>query len=77
MSKPELVEIADTLFKEAKPGLKPKQLLKIARQAHPKASKKQIVRAAFYGLIARADAQGDVANQVHDFAMTMRNDTTE
>ncbi|PAP95607.1 hypothetical protein [Mesorhizobium wenxiniae] len=46
-----------TLTKLVTPEMSTKQLMKAARKAHPKASKKAIARAAFYSLIANADNQ--------------------
>lgn len=42
--------IAATLWTLVKPGMKPKELCAAVREQHPEASKKEIVRAAFYAL---------------------------
>ena len=40
--------IEATLLRLAQPKMSPKELLKLTRKAHPEASKKEIVRAAFH-----------------------------
>ena len=50
-----LREIGDTLLKLVTPDMTPKQLLKAVKKAHPKASKQEVVRAAFYAIISKAD----------------------
>lgn len=52
--------------------MKPKELLAAAKRAHPGASKGDIVRAAFYALIARADDDHETAARLHDFALRER-----
>ncbi len=53
-------------------NMTPKQLLKAARKEHPKASKQDIVRAAFYALIANVDAEPDKASKLQAFALSER-----
>ena len=55
MNSREMREICATLSKVVTPEMTPKQLMKTVRKAHPKASKKDVARAAFYSLIANAD----------------------
>ncbi|CAN7144116.1 hypothetical protein [Mesorhizobium sp. LjNodule214] len=55
MEAEEMQAIADTLMRVVTPGMNPKQLLKAARKEHPKASKKDIVWAAFFSIIANAE----------------------
>jgi len=74
MSKAESLEaISETLLRVVTPGIKPKQLIARVREQHPKASKKDVVRAAFYALIAHSDATPDAARELHDFALSQRN----
>jgi len=68
-----LEAISDTLLKVVTPGIKPKRLIALVREEHPKASKKDVVRAAFYALIAHSDATPDAARELHDFALNQRN----
>ncbi len=42
------------------------------RKEHPKASKKEIVRAAFMALIVHADQEPEKAKRLHDFALAER-----
>jgi hypothetical protein len=51
---------------------KNKELLKAARKAHPDASKKEIMRAAFGSIIAVADSDVDKALILQNFALTER-----
>ena len=68
----EIEKISQTLTRLATPGLKPKKLLKAVRKEHPKASKKEIVRAAFFALIVNADTDPEQAKRLQDFALAER-----
>ena len=46
--------IETTLLALAKPKMTPKDMLKLTRKAHPEASKKEIIRAAFQSIITRS-----------------------
>jgi hypothetical protein len=61
-----------TLMALAKPKMSPKELLKLTRKAHPDASKKEIVRAAFRSLITAADTDAEKALLLQDFAIKER-----
>ncbi len=61
-----------TLMALAKPKMSPKELLKLTRKAHPDASKKEIVRAAFRSLIVAADNDAEKALLLQDFALRER-----
>ena len=50
-----LEQLATTMQGLAGPGIKRKELVAAVREKHPKASKKDIVRAAFYALSADSD----------------------
>ncbi|HEV2566115.1 MAG TPA: hypothetical protein VGU19_13635 [Microvirga sp.] len=54
--------------------VKPKELLREARKAHPEASKRDIVRAAFRTVIAAADCDAEKAVLLQDFAIKNRAD---
>lgn len=64
--------IQKTLLQLAKPKMSPKELLKQTRKAHPDASRKEIMRAAFSSIIAVADSDVDTALILQDFALAER-----
>lgn len=64
--------LADTLHKLAKPDMKPKELMASVRKKHPDASKKQIVRAAFFSLIQDANSNSEKSKRLHAFALSER-----
>ena len=64
--------IAETLKEIAAPGMKPRAIRAAIRERHPEASKKEIVRAAFYAVTETpASAEGATA-ELHDFALAER-----
>lgn len=65
-------DLQSTLLSLASSKLSPKEMLKATRKAHPKASKKEIVRAAFASLISVADHDHDKALALQDFALKER-----
>lgn len=69
-------EIAATLRGVAAAGMKPKELLSAVRERHPEASKKEVVRAAFYALIEDQshgkDPAPEPAGDLHAFAIQER-----
>lgn len=67
-------DLRSTLLSLASSKMTPKELLKATRKAHPKASKKEIVHAAFASLIAVADQDIDTALALQDFAIRERGD---
>ena len=62
-------ELANTLRGVAVSGMKPKALLAAVRERHPEATKKEVVRAAFYAL---AEGQGGDHGELHSFALAER-----
>lgn len=64
--------IAATLVAVAAPGMKPKELMAEVRQKHPEASKKEIVRAAFYALTDDTAHQLEPAAALQAFAIEGR-----
>ncbi|ACB27998.1 MULTISPECIES: hypothetical protein [Methylobacterium] len=65
-------EIAEALREIARPGMKPKAIRNAIRERHPEASKKEIVRAAFYA-VTEAPTSADAATaELHDFALAER-----
>lgn len=61
-----------TLLKLAQPRMSPKELLRLTRKAHPEASKKDIIHAAFHSIIRVADSDADKAMLLQDFALKER-----
>lgn len=53
--------IEETIARLLVPGVTPKQLFKAVREIHPKASRKDVVRAAFAVMIDIVDADPDRA----------------
>jgi hypothetical protein len=72
MSDNEIEKISATLAKLATPKTTPRELLKAVRKRHPDASKKTIVRAAFYSIISNADADPAKAERLQGFAIGER-----
>ncbi|MEO6394478.1 MAG: hypothetical protein ABIO40_01030 [Devosia sp.] len=64
--------IQKTLLALAKPKMSPKELWRLTRKAHPDASKKEIMRAAFGSIIAVADTDVDTALALQNFALQER-----
>ncbi|NKE12443.1 hypothetical protein FVP47_07455 [Mycobacterium tuberculosis] len=52
--------------------MKRRELVAAVREKHPKASKKDIVRAAFYALTSAVDGDVERAQRLHDFALSER-----
>ena len=68
----EMENLARTIARLARPDMRPKQLIEAVRDEHPKASKKDIVRAAFYAVIVSADKDPVQARRLHKFALEQR-----
>ncbi|MFF8803164.1 MULTISPECIES: hypothetical protein [Bacteria] len=64
--------LADTLRELAASATKPKDLMAATREKHPNASKKEIVRAAFYRLIESHGADPEHVKGLHAFALNER-----
>ncbi|MCJ2113793.1 hypothetical protein MKK64_21740 [Methylobacterium sp. E-025] len=65
-------EIAATMRSVVSPGMTPKAIRAAIREKHPEASKKEIVRAAFYALAEAPAADGDASADLHGFALSER-----
>lgn len=65
-------KIQTTLLNLARPKMSPKELLKQIRKAHPDASKKDVIRAAFASIIAIADTDIEKAVALQNFALQER-----
>ena len=61
--------IAATIHKLAVPGMKPQALIDAVRQIHPKASKKDVARAAFLTVILSAEYDPEDTQAFHDLAV--------
>ena len=61
-----------TLLRLAQPKMSPRELLRLTRKAHPEASKKDIIHAAFHSIIRVADSDVDKAMLLQDFALKER-----
>lgn len=72
MGKREIEAIAETVMRLATPKIGPDKLISAVRKEHPDASKKDVVRAAFFAIIAHADGDPDQMRQLHDFALRER-----
>ncbi len=72
MKKSRTEQISETLQRLSSPSMTPRRLLKEARRAHPEATKKEIVRAAFYSVIVYADSDPQKAKQLQSFAISER-----
>ncbi|MBY0253294.1 MAG: hypothetical protein K2X54_18245 [Methylobacterium organophilum] len=64
--------VAATLQALAEPGMKRKELIAAVRERHPKTSKKDIVRAAFYALTSAVKGDVERAHRLQDFALHER-----
>ena len=65
-------EIAATLRSIAAPGMKPKAIRSAIREKHREASKKEIVRAAFYAVTESAQEGQNATSELHNFALAER-----
>ena len=61
-----------TLLRLASPNISPKELLRQTRKLHPKASKKEIIRAAFSSLITAAERDVETSRALQNFALAER-----
>lgn len=66
-----------TLLKLATPNISPKDLLREARKLHPKASKKDIIRAALSSMIHTADLDVEKSQALQNFALAERSEPTQ
>ncbi|MEO5806494.1 hypothetical protein [Devosia sp.] len=66
-----------TLLKLATPNVSPKEMLRQAKKLHPKASKKDIIRAAFSSLIHTADQDVEKSQALQNFALSERGSVSE
>lgn len=67
-------QLAVTLHGLAGPGIKRKELIAAVREKHPNASKREIVRAAFYALTSAVEGDLERARRLHEFALKERSD---
>lgn len=69
---PSISDLATILREVASPGLKPKELIAAVREKHPEATKKEIVRAAFFTLSDGHEANAAQTGELHSFALKER-----
>lgn len=69
---PVIKVLSDTLRSVAAPGMTPKALRAAVREKHPDASKKDIVRAAFYALLEGPEQDLACLAELHGFALVER-----
>lgn len=65
-------DLAATVQELATPGTKAKDIISAARERHHGASKKDVVRAAFYALTGGIDADPEKAKRIQDLAISER-----
>lgn len=65
-------KLAATLRSIAAPGMKPKAIRAAVREQHPDASKKEIVRAAFFAVTEASSANQGGTPELHNFALAER-----
>jgi hypothetical protein len=70
----EIEEIAATIRALASPGMKPKALIDAVQERHPRATKKEIARAAFLSVILSAEHDPEDTQLLHDMAMDTRDE---
>ncbi len=68
----EIETIAAVIMELASPGMGPKQLIDAVRERFPHATKKDIARAAFLGVIHSAEHKPEFTQELHDLAMETR-----
>ncbi len=66
--------MAATIKELVVPGMKPKELIEAVKERHPKASKKEIARAAFLTVILSAEFDPDDTQALHDLVMDTRDE---
>lgn len=66
--------IAGTVHELATPDMKPKALIAAVREKHPEAKKSDIVRAAFFAVIAHSDDDPEKARRLQAMAIAERTD---
>ena len=62
-------EIGVSLLQLARPGLSPDELFRLIKKAHPEASKRDIIHAAFATILAVADSDMERALLIQNFAL--------
>ena len=73
----ETEHIAETIRKLAVPGMNPKALIDAVKEKHPKATKKDIARAAFLTVIMSAEFDPEDTQALHDLASETRDSDRE
>lgn len=69
---PKIDALAASVQELATPGSKAKEIIAAVRERHPGASKKDVVRAAFFALIGGMEEDPEKAKRIHDLAIAER-----
>lgn len=67
-----VADMAETLIEVARPGITPKELFETVRRQHPRASRKEIARAAYFALINCAARNPEKACEMRALAVASR-----
>ena len=67
--------IAATIRNLAVRGMNPKALIDAVREVHPKATRKDVARAAFLTVILSAEYDPDDTQALHDLAVETQNES--
>ncbi|WP_149343858.1 hypothetical protein [Neorhizobium sp. P12A] len=73
----ELAQLAASVERLAKPGMKPKELIAAVCEEHPTASKKDVSRATSYAVIIASEQKSDRITDLHEIAVQTRNSYDE
>lgn len=72
MTEHDLKVLGEAILNEIARDITPNQIICAVRKAHPEVTKKEVVRAAFYALIAHADSHPEKVSALQHFAITQR-----
>jgi hypothetical protein len=64
--------LEETIVRVVSEHRDPKSTIQAIRRLHPKASKKQIIRAAFSVMIERSETDADASRDLQSFAISNR-----
>lgn len=77
MKNHDLKELGEAILKDVHGDVTPNQIIRAVRKKHPGITKKELVRAAFYALIAHADSHPEEISTWNDFAIMHRTSEDE
>jgi hypothetical protein len=67
-----VADMAEMLVAVARPGITPKELFETVRHRHPKASRKEIARAAYFALISHSSKAPEKTDEIRALAVASR-----